>query len=90
VDPQELANLAHLRRARDLIDREYARPLDVPAMEKRPGSLPPSLGRMTIALQYCHITVNDPDESLGFYRDALGLKIHNDVSSGGVPLGHPR
>ncbi len=32
MTPQELANLAHLRRARDLIDREYARPLDVPAM----------------------------------------------------------
>ncbi len=26
---EELVNLAHLRRARDLIDREYARPLDV-------------------------------------------------------------
>ncbi len=26
---EELANLAHLRRARDLIDREYARPLEV-------------------------------------------------------------
>lgn len=32
MTPHELANLAHLRRARDLIDREYARPLDVPAM----------------------------------------------------------
>lgn len=32
MTPQELANLAHLRRARDLIDRDYARPLDVPAM----------------------------------------------------------
>ena len=32
MTPQELANLAHLRRARDLIDRHYARPLDVPAM----------------------------------------------------------
>ena len=32
VNPQDLANLAHLRRARDLIDREYARPLDVPTM----------------------------------------------------------
>jgi AraC-like DNA-binding protein len=29
VTPEELK---HLRRARDLIDREYARPLDVPAM----------------------------------------------------------
>ena len=27
--------LAHLRRARDLIDREYARPLDVPTMAQR-------------------------------------------------------
>ncbi len=27
--------LAHLRRARDLIDREYARPLDVPSMAQR-------------------------------------------------------
>jgi AraC-like DNA-binding protein len=29
VTREELANLAHLRRARDLMDREYARPLDV-------------------------------------------------------------
>jgi AraC-like DNA-binding protein len=35
VTPQELANLAHLRRARDLIDRDYARPLDVPTMASR-------------------------------------------------------
>ena len=35
MDPQELANLAHLRRARDLIDREYALPLDVPTMARR-------------------------------------------------------
>jgi AraC-like DNA-binding protein len=32
VKPTELVNLAHLRRARDLIDREYDRPLDVPAL----------------------------------------------------------
>jgi AraC-like DNA-binding protein len=35
MNPQELANLAHLRRARDLIDREYARPLDVPTLAPR-------------------------------------------------------
>ncbi|MGW4029642.1 VOC family protein [Streptomyces sp. NPDC004838] len=38
---------------------------------------------MNIALQYCHITVNDVDESLAFYRDALGLDVRNDVASGG-------
>ena len=32
MTPQELENLVHLRRARDLIDRDYARPLDVPTM----------------------------------------------------------
>jgi AraC-like DNA-binding protein len=35
MNAQDLANLAHLRRARDLIDREYARPLDVPAMARQ-------------------------------------------------------
>jgi AraC-like DNA-binding protein len=35
MTPQELANLAHLRRARDLIDRDYAWPLDVPTMASR-------------------------------------------------------
>ncbi|MFF2845997.1 VOC family protein [Streptomyces sp. NPDC058001] len=47
---------------------------------------------MSISLQYVHITVNDPDESLGFYRDALGLEVRNDVASGGfrwVTIGSP-
>jgi AraC-like DNA-binding protein len=35
MTPQELENLAHLRRARDLIDREYAKPLDVPTMARK-------------------------------------------------------
>lgn len=35
MTPEAIANLAHLRRARDLIDREYARPLDVPTMAQR-------------------------------------------------------
>jgi AraC-like DNA-binding protein len=34
VTSEELANLAHLRRARDLMDREYARPLDVAALAR--------------------------------------------------------
>jgi catechol 2,3-dioxygenase-like lactoylglutathione lyase family enzyme len=38
---------------------------------------------MTISLQYCHVTVNDLDHSLAFYRDALGLEVRNDVASDG-------
>jgi AraC-like DNA-binding protein len=34
VTTEELANLAHLRRARDLMDREYAHPLDVAALAR--------------------------------------------------------
>jgi AraC-like DNA-binding protein len=34
MTPEELADLAHLRRARDLIDREYAQPLNVTAMAR--------------------------------------------------------
>ncbi len=43
----------------------------------------PSVTRMTVSLQYCHITVNDLDRSLAFYRDALGLEVRNDVASDG-------
>jgi transcriptional regulator GlxA family with amidase domain len=34
MTPEELADLAHLRRARDLMDRDYAQPLDVSAMAR--------------------------------------------------------
>jgi predicted enzyme related to lactoylglutathione lyase len=36
---------------------------------------------MTVALQFCNITVNDVDESIPFYG-ALGLEVQNDVASG--------
>jgi AraC-like DNA-binding protein len=32
MTPEEIADLTHLRRARDFMDREYAEPLDVPTM----------------------------------------------------------
>jgi transcriptional regulator GlxA family with amidase domain len=34
MTPQELADLGHLRRARDLMDRDFAEPLDVAAMAR--------------------------------------------------------
>ncbi|WP_406271792.1 helix-turn-helix transcriptional regulator [Streptomyces sp. NBC_00191] len=34
MDEQHLSHLARLRRSRDLVDREYARPLDVPTMAR--------------------------------------------------------
>jgi len=34
MTPEEIADLVYLRRACDLIDRDYAQPLDVPAMAR--------------------------------------------------------
>ena len=34
MTPEKLADLARLRRARDVMDREYASPLDVPALAR--------------------------------------------------------
>ena len=35
MTPQEIETLSYLRRARDLIDREYEKPLDVPTMARK-------------------------------------------------------
>jgi predicted enzyme related to lactoylglutathione lyase len=37
---------------------------------------------MTISLKFTNVTVTDVDESLSFYRDALGLAVQNDVGYG--------
>jgi AraC-like DNA-binding protein len=42
VTPEELA---HLRRARDLMDRDYAKPLDVPAMARAAHASPSHFAR---------------------------------------------
>jgi catechol 2,3-dioxygenase-like lactoylglutathione lyase family enzyme len=38
---------------------------------------------MTVSLSVVHVFVDDPDAALGFYRDALGLTVRNDVASDG-------
>jgi AraC-like DNA-binding protein len=45
VTPEELADLAHLRRARDRMDREFAEPLDVPAMARTAHMSPAHFSR---------------------------------------------
>jgi predicted enzyme related to lactoylglutathione lyase len=39
---------------------------------------------MDIKLSTCFIPVHDHDEALGFYRDALGLEVRNDVKFEGM------
>ena len=38
---------------------------------------------MSISLSTVHITVDDPEAALAFYRDTLGLTVSQDVSNGG-------
>lgn len=45
MTPDEIADLVHLRRARDLIDRDYAHPLDVPAMGRAAHMSPAHFSR---------------------------------------------
>jgi catechol 2,3-dioxygenase-like lactoylglutathione lyase family enzyme len=37
---------------------------------------------MNLTLSTCFVQVHDPDLALAFYRDALGLKVRNDVGKG--------
>src|SRR3954463_12248547 len=61
-------------------------------MEKRVRRRSSYRRHMTINVSSMFITVNDPDEALTFYRDALGFEVRNDVSSDGfrwVTVGAP-
>jgi catechol 2,3-dioxygenase-like lactoylglutathione lyase family enzyme len=37
---------------------------------------------MSVSVSTMFIPVHDADEALGFYRDALGLEVRNDVAKG--------
>lgn len=37
---------------------------------------------MNLTLSQCFVIVHDPDQALGFYCDALGLELRNDVGKG--------
>jgi catechol 2,3-dioxygenase-like lactoylglutathione lyase family enzyme len=39
---------------------------------------------MTFRLGTVFVPVHDPEAALGFYRDALGLEVRNDVAAGGL------
>jgi catechol 2,3-dioxygenase-like lactoylglutathione lyase family enzyme len=38
---------------------------------------------MNTSLSGVHVTVDDVDAALGFYRDTLGLTVRNEVANGG-------
>ena len=47
---------------------------------------------MAVTVSTMFVPVHDPEDALGFYRDALGLEVRNDVASEGfrwVTVGAP-
>jgi predicted enzyme related to lactoylglutathione lyase len=60
--------------------------------EKHPTGRYSYCYRMAVTVSAMFIPVHDPDAALGFYRDALGLEVRNDVESDGfrwVTVGAP-
>ncbi|HEY9365673.1 MAG TPA: helix-turn-helix transcriptional regulator [Agromyces sp.] len=72
MTPQELENLAHLRRARDLIDREYAKPLDVPTMAAKALMSPAHFSRQFRAAYgetpYSHLMTRRIERAMALLR----------------------
>ena len=77
MNPQELANLAHLRRARDLIDREYARPLDVPTMAQRALMSPGHFSRQFLAAYgetpYSYLMTRRIERAMALLRGGMSV-----------------
>jgi AraC-like DNA-binding protein len=77
MTPQELANLAHLRRARDLIDRDYATPLDVPTMATRALMSPAHFSRQFRAAYgetpYSYLMTRRIERAMALLRDGVSV-----------------
>jgi AraC-like DNA-binding protein len=85
MTPEAIANLAHLRRARDLIDREYARPLDVPTMAARALMSPAHFSRQFRAAYgetpYNYLMTRRIERAMALLRD--GMSVTDACMAGG-------
>ena len=77
MSPQELECLAHLRRARDLIDRDYAEPLDVPTIAGRAIMSPAHFSRRFRAAYgetpYRYLMTRRIERSMALLRSGLSV-----------------
>src|ERR1700710_237729 len=77
MTPQELANLAHLRRARDLIDRDYAKALDVPTMARRALMSPAHFSRQFRAAYgetpYSYLSTRRIERAMALLRSGMSV-----------------
>jgi AraC-like DNA-binding protein len=74
---EELADLAHLRRARDRIDRDYAQPLDVPAMARTALMSPAHFSRKFRAAYgetpYSYLMTRRMERAKAFLRQGMSV-----------------
>jgi transcriptional regulator GlxA family with amidase domain len=87
----EIAELAHLRRARDLLEREYARPLNVPAMA-RAALMSPSLFSRRFReaygeTPYAYLQTRRVERAMGLLRDGRMSVTDVCVAVGFTSLG---
>lgn len=77
MNPQELADLANLRRARDLMDRDYAQPLDVPAMARTALMSPAHFSRKFRAAYgetpYSYLMTRRIERAKAFLRQGMSV-----------------
>ena len=77
MTPEELADLAHLRRARDRIDRDYAQPLDVPAMARTALMSPAHFSRKFRATYgetpYSYLMTRRMERAKAFLRQGMSV-----------------
>jgi transcriptional regulator GlxA family with amidase domain len=77
MTPEELADLVHLRRARDLMDRDYAEPLDVPTMARAALMSPAHFSRKFRAAYgetpYCYLMTRRIERAKALLRQGLSV-----------------
>ncbi|MCU1363303.1 MAG: transcriptional regulator, AraC family [Acidimicrobiaceae bacterium] len=87
---EEMADLAHLRRARDLMDREYAEPLNVPAMARAALMSPAHFSRKFRAAYgetpYSYLMTRRVERAKALLRQGLSVS-ETCVAVGGTSLG---
>jgi AraC-like DNA-binding protein len=77
MTPEEMSDLAHLRRARDHIDRDYAQPLDVPAIARTALMSPAHFSRKFRAAYgetpYSYLMTRRMERAKAFLRQGMSV-----------------
>ncbi|HSN07124.1 MAG TPA: helix-turn-helix transcriptional regulator [Candidatus Angelobacter sp.] len=77
MTPEDIAELAYLRRARDLMDRDYAQPLDVPAMARTALMSPAHFSRRFRAAYgetpYAYLMTRRIERAKAFLRQGMSV-----------------